>query len=168
MNLGTLISGWVHSLSEAELTPAPPLRPSAAMVDSEFDRTTGSFPPWLPNQYLYPTTGLRPGCSEEHFERNQRSLIAISISLLAPGHVSDLNLSISIGPPSGFRRTSPCQGLDRQASGLIPVTVGSFKPDGLAARSCCAILAFATGTGITLATKINSLPRVSARATKLL
>ena len=113
------------------------------IVDSEFDRATGPFGPWLFNQYLYPTIYLQPGCSEEHFERNQLSPIAISISLLAPGHVSDLNLSISTGPPSSFRQTSPCQGLDRLASGLNPVTIGAFTPDCLAARSCCAVLAFA-------------------------
>lgn len=144
--MGTLILGWVLALSNTELTPALPLQSSAMMVDSEFDRTTGPFGPWLPNQYLYPAIHLRPGYAEAYFERNQLSLISISISLLAPGHVSDLNLSISTGPPSGFRQTSPCPGLDRLASGLILVTVGSFKPDCLTARSRCAVLAFAMGT----------------------
>ena len=95
-----------------------------------------------------------------HFGRNQLSPNSIGFSPLVPGHTSDLNLNMVNGPPSRFPWTSPCQGLDRPVSGLIPVTRALSHPlplqaagDSLSLRLRC----------FSLATEINSLPRVSKR-----
>ena len=100
--------------------------------------------------------------SKSSFENSKPSC---PFSLLAPGHPSDLNLSNGIEPPSGFRQTSPCPGLDRPASGLIPVTVGAFTPACLKLAQVSLSLRVPC---VSLATEINSLPRVSKRATPLL
>jgi hypothetical protein len=44
-HFGTLTLGWVVSLSDTELTPVPPLHPSSALANSEFDRTAEPFGP---------------------------------------------------------------------------------------------------------------------------
>ncbi len=48
--LGALTPVWVVSLSDAKLTPAPPLPRSTALENSEFDREVGGSPPVLLNQ----------------------------------------------------------------------------------------------------------------------
>ena len=64
----------------------------------------------------------------DHFGRNPLLPISIGFSPLAPGHPIDLCLIFGIEPPPCFRKASLCQGLDRPASGLTPVTSGAFTP----------------------------------------
>ena len=58
---GALTLGWVVSLSDTELTPAPRLLPSAMTTDWEFDKKATPFGAVLSNQYLYTTIYLQPG-----------------------------------------------------------------------------------------------------------
>ena len=63
-----------------------------------------------------------------HFERNRLFPVSLGFSPLIPAHPRDWHFTTGIGPPSGFRRTSPWPGLDRLASDCILVTVGAFTP----------------------------------------
>ncbi len=90
----------------------------------------------------------------------QKSPNSIGFSPLVPSHPSDLNLNMGSEPPSRVPGTSPYSGLDRQVSGLTPVTQGAFTPNPLVN---CGIFAFDAATCFNLATEVNSLPRVSKR-----
>ncbi len=48
--LGTLTTGRVVPPSDNGLTPPPSLPSSTTLKDYEFDRETGNFSPWFPNQ----------------------------------------------------------------------------------------------------------------------
>ena len=71
------------------------------------------------------------------------------------------------GPPPGFRRASPCPGLDRSVSGLTAVTPGPFRPRPTPATGAgYGHVGFPTPSGINplrLATAVNSPARVSRR-----
>jgi len=135
--------------------PVPALPLSTTVKDSEFDKATGdrerktflqnvnhisplgylisSFTP-LPvsgeaELWLITRTRSLPVCEAKGlFGRNQLSPISIDFSPLVPGHPSDLNLSKGSEPPSCFRRTLLCPGLDRPVSGLTPVTWALSHP----------------------------------------
>ena len=100
-----------------------------------------------------------------HFGRNQLFRVSLGFSPLNLAHPRDWQLTTGIGPPSCFRRTSPWPGLDRRASGRIPVTPGAFTPRTTLFSSYVPV-AFASATllkQLNLATEIHSPPRFSKR-----
>jgi len=100
-----------------------------------------------------------------HFEENQLFRVSLGFSPLIQDHGREWQLTTPIRPPPCFRKASPCLGLDRRASGPVPVISGAFTP-------CSSLLsqlrafAFVPGTWLkplTLTTEANSLPRFSKR-----
>jgi hypothetical protein len=72
-----------------------------------------------------------------HFERNQLFRVSLGFSPLIQAHPRECQLTTGSGLPFCFRRTSPWPGLDRRASGRIPVTSRSFeRRTTLSLRAC--------------------------------
>ena len=104
-----------------------------------------------------------------HFERNRLSPGSLGFSPLAPGHPSELYLNTGSMPPSLFRGTSHCPGLDHLASGLTPVISGAFTPRPSPALAAAGSR-FRSGfplSAVNLTTEVNSLPRFPKRTTRL-
>ena len=73
------------------------------------------------------------------------------------------------GPPSGFRLTSSCPGLDRPVSGLTAVTPGPVRTPPLAVGRPLRARRFPYAFGVNplkLATAVNSPARVSRRTVR--
>ena len=98
------------------------------------------FLPLNTQSVLYPAIYLQPRCPSRHFGRNLLTPVLISLSPLAPGHPNDLHISTGNGPPSRFRETSSCPGLDRLVSGPTAMTPGTFTPRPSYTRRCIADL----------------------------
>ena len=58
---GALTLGWVVSLSDTKLTPAPRLLPSTMATDWEFDKKATPLGAVLSIQYLYTAAHFRQG-----------------------------------------------------------------------------------------------------------
>ncbi len=118
---------------------------------------------------LYPAIYLQPRCPSRHFGRNLLTPVLISLSPLAPGHPNDLHISTGNGPPSRFRETSSCPGLDRLVSGPTAMTPGTFTPRPSYTRRCIADLLLSLwlqALTFNLAITIDSPPRFSTRTTR--
>ncbi len=76
---------------------------------------------------LYLTIYLRPGHAAACFERNQLMPSSINLSLLYAGHMNDLHIKTTCGPPRNFRHASTCPRIDHSASGLILLTPRTFN-----------------------------------------
>ena len=146
--LRTLTLVWVIPLADTKLTPAPSLQPSSAITHLEFDRVPRSFSSPNNQSVLYLAINLQPRCPARHFGRNLLTPALISLSPLAPGHPNDLHISTGNGPPSCFRATSSCPGLDRLVSGPTAMTPGTFTPRPSYTEEQCAHVAFAVASNL--------------------
>lgn len=91
---------------------------------------------------------------------------SINLSLLCTGHVNDLHINTTCGPPRAFRHASTCPRIDHPASGLILLTPRTFNTPShaLLLRTCWFPCGFPLG--LTFASRINSLARSSKRTVR--
>ncbi len=115
---------------------------------------------------LYLTNDLRSGHAATCLGRNQLMPGSINLSLLYAGHVNDLHINTTCGPPRNFRHASTCPRIDRPASGLILLTPRTFNTPShaLLLRTCWFPCGFPCG--LTFANRINSLARSSKRTVR--
>ena len=112
---------------------------------------------------LYLTVYLCPRHARTCFGRNQLMPGSINLSLLYAGHMNDLHINTTCGPPRNFRHASTCPRIDHQASGLILLTPRTFNTPShaLLLRTCW--FPYGSPFGLTFANRINSLARSSKR-----
>ena len=112
---------------------------------------------------LYLTNDLRLGHAATCLGRNQLMPGSINLSLLYAGHMNDLHINTTCGPPRNFRHASTCPRIDHQASGLILLTSRTFNTPShaLLLRTCW--FPYGSPLRLTFANRINSLARSSKR-----
>ena len=112
---------------------------------------------------LYLTNDLRLGHTAICLGRNQLMPGSINLSLLYAGHMNDLHINTTCGPPRNFRHASTCPRIDHQASGLILLTSRTFNTPShaLLLRTCW--FPYGSPLRLTFANRINSLARSSKR-----
>ena len=118
---------------------------------------------------LYPLTSLPRRWATTHFGGNQLSPGLLRSFAPSPRLGERTARQHPFGPPSGFRLTSPCPGLDHPASSLTRVTPGPYRTQRLTGQRPAARLRFPYASGLytlKLATRVNSPARVSRRSVR--
>eukprot|EP00828_Plagiopyla_frontata_P020404 TRINITY_DN2609_c0_g1_i2.p1 TRINITY_DN2609_c0_g1~~TRINITY_DN2609_c0_g1_i2.p1 ORF type:complete len:295 (+),score=-66.29 TRINITY_DN2609_c0_g1_i2:100-984(+) len=124
---GTLTVVWVVPLSGLTLTTSPRLLKSTMQGNLELDQKPKDFSPQIPNPYLYHPYHLVQGLTTANFNRNQLLPVSIGFSPLSASQKNTCSQHL-FGPPRCFDSASPYPRIDRPASGLILVTLGTFIP----------------------------------------